>query len=472
SERTSLSVDDFWRMIDKKRHQDEIDLEELDYTKRALKDTNNETHHIRAITTNKTTRLLKHGLEDQAEKSKGYKSKDQEEVNSGENEVTYNKQDVITNDSDNDLREVTESMVGKVERTPLIVDDIDLEEIFINYRDECENIFDLCHSDIMDMRPTSRFTNEITEESWDKCVLETYPKHKIPEEWEKFIQEFFKPKDNLEEWKKAWRGLYNGKEIDENKKDLVDAIYNILGTFIEAFEAPVNILKSGDLEENQYNAQFVSPVLKNALKTICSVDWRILEVPVESSKSRRNADINPFIDKVLASKRADGLARLWENHEEIFVYEQTGPPNFDDVTEFHIHDYKLVRTMRDVLNQRIIFRLKGGMYDHKELASFGALGHRTEVSLFWCTIHQRAYCLREYGSYKIPAIWQDLPVLSEAITTCFKFFLFMKENVEKKKLHIEQKNKLLVKRKIHMNFGHVSASTLTSTEAGYEQMSM
>ncbi|CAG8582605.1 1813_t:CDS:2, partial [Paraglomus brasilianum] len=46
----------------------------------------------------------------------------------------------------------------------------------------------------------------------------------------------------------------------------------------------------------------------------------------------------------------DGLARLWRSQEEIFIYEQTGPPDVDDITDFYIHDYKLVRTMRDVLN--------------------------------------------------------------------------------------------------------------------------
>ena len=109
----------------------------------------------------------------------------------------------------------------------------------------------LCHSDIMDMRPTSRFTDEIAEEYWDKFVLGTYPKHNISEEWENFIQEFFKvchkksfliclssllilsidvkkqPKDSLEEWTKAWRELH--EKADGNKKDLVDVIYNILG---------------------------------------------------------------------------------------------------------------------------------------------------------------------------------------------------------------------------------------------------
>src|SRR6266496_5072086 len=106
-----------------------------------------------------------------------------------------------------------------------------------------------------------------------------------------------------------------------------------------------------------------------------------LEVPVESSKHRRNANINPIIDTVLEAKRADGLARLWQSHEEVFIYEQTGPPDFDDVTQLFIHDYKLVRTMRDVLNQRIILRLIDGISDNKDLASFGAFGHRTEVSL-------------------------------------------------------------------------------------------
>ncbi|CAG8438370.1 14008_t:CDS:10 [Ambispora leptoticha] len=338
-------------------------------------------------------------------------------------------------DLENGLREASESMVGKVERTPLIVDDIDLEKIFKDYCDECRNNFD----DIMDMRPTSRFTDEISEEYWDKFVLGTYPRHNISEEWENFIQEFFKPRDSLEEWKKAWRGLY--EKIDGNKKDLVNVIYNILGPYIKAFEAPFNILRSGDLRENQYNAQFISPILENTMNTVCSIDWRILEIPVESSKARRNT--------VLEAKCADGLARLWQSHEEVFLYEQTGPPNFDDITQFHIHDYKLIRTMRDVLNQRIFLRLKNGIYDHKDLASFSAFGNRSEVSLFWLTIHQKSYCLREYGTFKIPSTWQELPVLSEAIITCLKFFSFMKENIEVKNSYIEQNQKLLAKRRVH-----------------------
>ena len=62
-----------------------------------------------------------------------------------------------------------------------------------------------------------------------------------------------------------------------------------------------------------------------------------LEIPVESSKACRNTGLNPIIDTVLEAKCADGLARLWQSHEEVFLYEQTGPPNFDDITQFHIH---------------------------------------------------------------------------------------------------------------------------------------
>jgi hypothetical protein len=48
----------------------------------------------------------------------------------------------INSDSGNNLKEATESMVGKVERTALIVDDVDLEVIFEEYRSECENNFE------------------------------------------------------------------------------------------------------------------------------------------------------------------------------------------------------------------------------------------------------------------------------------------------------------------------------------------
>ncbi|CAG8731119.1 7047_t:CDS:2, partial [Funneliformis mosseae] len=352
--------------------------------------------------------------------------------------------DIITNVTDDYLQEAVESMVGKVGSGILKVDNVNLEEIFEKYRDECESRFD----DIMDLRPTSQLTKIIPEVTWEKFILDTYPNHKISEKWEELIQGFFKPKNTLTEWEKAWRRLFDEKESSE---DLVikDTLYNILSPYIEAFKAPFNILKSGDLEENQYNSQFVNPILKNTLNAICSMDWRILEVPTRSSKYRRNSNIDPFLDKVLSAKRADGLARRWQSQEETFVYEQTGGPDVDDVTDFYVHDYKLVRTMRDVLNQRIILRLNDGIKDCNNLASFGALGHRDEVSLFWCTIHLRSYCLREYGSFRIPTIWQDLPVLSETIITCLKFFSFMKDNTMRIESRADQKMKLLSKRKIH-----------------------
>ncbi|KAF0557539.1 hypothetical protein F8M41_013305 [Gigaspora margarita] len=104
--------------------------------------------------------------------------------------------------------------------------------------------------------------------------------------------------------------------------------------------------------------------------------------------------------------------------------------------------------MRDILNQRIIFRLNDGASNNKDLASFGALGYRTDVSLFWFTINQKAHCVREFGSFKVPLLWEDLPVLSEAIIMCLKFFCFVKENTEKQKLLIDPKRKLLAKRRL------------------------
>ncbi|CAG8744485.1 318_t:CDS:10, partial [Racocetra persica] len=348
---------------------------------------------------------------------------------------------------DNDSQKVAESMIGKVERTALIIDDVNLEETFEHYCNECENIFD----DVMDLRPGSKFTEKISETIWENFISNTYPEYKLPKKWEEIINDVFNPKDSLLEWIKCWRGLYvisGENEFDEDFY-IKDTIYNILAPYIKAFKALYNILKSGDLEENQFNAQFVNLILNNTLDAICNVDWRILEVPIESSKHRRNTNLNPIIDKVLSAKRADGLARLWISREEIFVYEQVGPPDYNDLTELYLHDYKLIRTMRDILNQRIIFRLNDGTSDNKDLASFSALGYRTDVSLFWLMINQRAYCLCEFGSFRVPLLWEDLPVLSEAIIICLKFFSFMKENTEKRRLLIDPKQKLLAKRKIH-----------------------
>lgn len=123
-------------------------------------------------------------------------------------------------------------MVGKVERTALIVENVDLEETFEYYCNECEkNIFDLCHSDIMDLRPTSRFTEKFPEEIWEKFVSNTYPEYEISKTWEDLIRDIFEPKETLAEWLEAWRGLrVTSDKKKKSNEDLVikDAIYNIL----------------------------------------------------------------------------------------------------------------------------------------------------------------------------------------------------------------------------------------------------
>ena len=48
----------------------------------------------------------------------------------------------INLDLGNNSREATESMVGRVERMALIVDGVNLEEIFEQYCSECENNFE------------------------------------------------------------------------------------------------------------------------------------------------------------------------------------------------------------------------------------------------------------------------------------------------------------------------------------------
>ena len=55
----------------------------------------------------------------------------------------------IDSDSGNDLREASESMVGKVEKIPLMVNSIDLERIFIDYRGQCEDIFEWVKSTLI-----------------------------------------------------------------------------------------------------------------------------------------------------------------------------------------------------------------------------------------------------------------------------------------------------------------------------------
>ncbi|CAG8635493.1 9027_t:CDS:2, partial [Paraglomus occultum] len=66
-EKNSLGVEEFWNMVYKKRHENEIIISELNYTKRALKDANNEMHQVHTIMADKMPTHLKRRLGDQAE---------------------------------------------------------------------------------------------------------------------------------------------------------------------------------------------------------------------------------------------------------------------------------------------------------------------------------------------------------------------------------------------------------------------
>ncbi|PKY29341.1 hypothetical protein RhiirB3_50957 [Rhizophagus irregularis] len=53
---------------------------------------------------------------------------DDESTTAKRNEENHNKH-VIASDSDDDFQKVAESMVGSVERAPLMIEDIDLEKL-------------------------------------------------------------------------------------------------------------------------------------------------------------------------------------------------------------------------------------------------------------------------------------------------------------------------------------------------------
>ncbi|RIB03391.1 hypothetical protein C2G38_2225182 [Gigaspora rosea] len=62
-EKSSEAVKNFWILIDKEHSKHVIENIQLDYAKRVLNDTNNETHQICDISSNNTIKTLKHALE-------------------------------------------------------------------------------------------------------------------------------------------------------------------------------------------------------------------------------------------------------------------------------------------------------------------------------------------------------------------------------------------------------------------------
>ena len=63
-------------------------------------------------------------------------------ITSDHNRPLNDNVNIITNGMDDYLQEAVESMVGKVGSGILKVDNVNLEEIFEEYRDECESEFE------------------------------------------------------------------------------------------------------------------------------------------------------------------------------------------------------------------------------------------------------------------------------------------------------------------------------------------
>ena len=63
-------------------------------------------------------------------------------ITSDHNRPLNDNVNIITNGTDDYLQEVVEFMVGKVGSGILKVDNVNLEEIFEEYRDECESEFE------------------------------------------------------------------------------------------------------------------------------------------------------------------------------------------------------------------------------------------------------------------------------------------------------------------------------------------
>nr|CAG8544994.1 2008_t:CDS:10 [Entrophospora candida] len=139
---------------------------------------------------------------------------------------------------------------------------------------------------------------------------------------------------NISDWICTTEELGVAKE--EDHKELIK---------IKKYLNQVMLPLAPNSSEYHYWSEFGHHFFSRQLQEFIGLDWRVLEVPVQASKYRKNYGHNHAIDKI-----------------------QARPPTKSDLTKLTMDSFKLYREMRDCLNVRIL-QAMGKEYGSLNIAS-------------------------------------------------------------------------------------------------------
>ncbi|CAG8598112.1 179_t:CDS:10 [Acaulospora morrowiae] len=358
--------------------------------------TNNETRCIRAITTNKTIRRLRHGSGDQAEE---YGSQDPEESDDDSQPVTTrrkpkkqislskkvkptNRNDQAEKSTSSDLskshlKAKPLSLVSQSQSLPIGIESIRSSEVSSpeynrpntpphrivrnTYNQEIpinENILIMSAKNLASL-DESKYLGEF---------IPLFVKYKESEK----NNAFFCANDDVMDIRgesSVARFLSIDQFIKLLSKNQIEKLnYRKTGgtteNGIESFAKPIPDVNASDINEHHYSAEFGHRFFSRALQEFVDIDWK---------------HGSPY--KVVDGKNADLLARIWGTGEEIFVGEQAGPPNKPDLAKLSTDSFKLYREMRDCLNVRILRAMGKGDIDYNNRVVFGIFDYLYEIKM-------------------------------------------------------------------------------------------
>ncbi|CAG8657583.1 5342_t:CDS:10, partial [Acaulospora colombiana] len=284
--------------------------------------------------------------------------------------------------------------------------------------------------DVMDIRGESGFAKFLSVDDYIK-LLSKKPKRRVelPGGWRNVVEEYYKETTengsvkSISDWIRITEELGIVKEEDDGELIKLKKYLNrVMLPLIESFSKQAPDISAPDSSEHHYWSEFGHRFFSRALQEFVDLDWRVMEVPVQSSRYRKNYGYNHIIDTVVDGKYADLLARMRKTGEEIFVGEQAGPPTRCDLAKLATDSFKLYREMRDCLNVRILRAMGKGDVNYNNRSVFGILGFLFEIKMLimW---KDGVYVYEEYGSLNIASNPGQISEMKLGILRLLEFML-------------------------------------------------
>ncbi|RUO96527.1 hypothetical protein BC936DRAFT_141878 [Jimgerdemannia flammicorona] len=283
--------------------------------------------------------------------------------------------------------------------------------------------FDPAHSYILDLTPNSKIFNEFGEEKWiellaNKSVGDLSYYHEI----DSITDKLFGPSEvkmSLLRARQSWKELINLTALPYDEKfsyaredweKVVRWAGLAVEPYLDAFEAIKSPLQP-DCQEREWFGDYVMPLLGKVLKLdgVCRVPWG--EISVQASQNRRNREKDVLTESVDRAHMADMLC-VYDDYEVICLLACGGPYD-SNPTKYSSDKFKLIRIMKDMLDELII-KFHGAGMNSTGLYILGIQTYLSDVSVYLME-KKEVYHLHLLKNFSLPLMLTSYRKLKIAI---------------------------------------------------------